>query len=151
MSVPTWGGCVVPAELLYDPRADVWARLEAGEATVGMTDIAQTRCGRLVQISWKSPGTRVRRGRPLGVIESAKWVGPFLSPLSGEILSTNAARFVEDVAIANRDPYGEGWFVRLRPDALGSELGELVDGPAAYDHYRALIDQEGIRCFRCAE
>ena len=100
----SWGGCAVPADLLYDLEADVWVRPGADRLTLGMTDVAQTRCGRLVQLSWKPPGTRIRRGRPLCVIESAKWVGPFRSPVSGVIEANNAQSFDADVAIANREP-----------------------------------------------
>lgn len=151
MAEQTWAGCVVPAELLYDLDADVWVRLEADTAVIGMTDVAQTRCGRLVQLSWKEPGRSIERGRPLCVIESAKWVGPVLSPLSGRLRESNVRGFEADAAVANRDPYGRGWLVRLEPARLGDELAHLVDGVTAYDRYRALIDANDIRCFRCEE
>lgn len=148
MAVPTWAGCAVPEELLYDLARDVWIRLDGDEAVIGMTDVAQTRCGRLVQVSWKPIGRSITRGRPLCVIESAKWVGPMLSPLSGELVACNEVRFVGDVAIANRDPYGDGWLVRLHLKAP-DEVALLSDGQAAFEHYRRLVDEEGLRCFRC--
>ena len=148
---PTWYGCVVPADLLYDLERNVWLRFEGDEVVLGMTDVAQTMCGRFVEITWKKPGAKVRQGRPLAVIESAKWVGPFPAPLSGEITANNAEAFAADIAVANRDPYGAGWLVRLRPTALDEERAHLVDGAAAYDHYRALIEDQGIRCYRCEE
>lgn len=151
MPETTWAGCAVPEDLLYDLHADVWVRLEGPTAVVGMTDVAQTRCGRLVQVSWKETGRRLRRGRPMCVIESAKWVGPVVSPLSGRLVESNTAAFEADIAIANRDPYGAGWLVRIEPSDLHSERAELVDGSSAFDHYRSLIDAEGIRCFRCEE
>ena len=146
-----WQGCAVPDELLYDLEHDVWVRLEGDEAVLGMTDVAQTRCGRLVQVSWKQPGARLKRGRPACVIESAKWVGPFVSPLGGELTATNEEAFAADVAIANRDPYEAGWLVRMRPGDLEAERGYLVDGEAAFEHYRQLIDEHDMRCFRCAD
>jgi glycine cleavage system H protein len=84
------------------------------------------------------------------VIESAKWVGPFPAPVC-EIIATNEAAFDADIAVANRDPYGAGWLVRLRPDAWEQEGGHLVDGAAAFDHYRRIIEEHDIRCFRCEE
>lgn len=147
----SWGGCAVPADLLYDLEADVWVRPMDGRLVLGMTDIAQTRCGRLVQVSWKAPGTRALRGRPLCVIESAKWVGPFRSPVSGTIEANNAASFEADVAVANRDPYGAGWLVAISPSAWDAEQALLADGDEAWEHYRRVIDAEDIRCFRCAE
>ncbi len=149
--VATSAGCAVPEGLVYDLAHDTWVRLEAGEAWVGMTDVAQTRCGRLVQLSWKEVGRRVRRGRPLSVVESAKWVGPFVAPLTGVVVANNAGAFAADVALANRDPYGAGWLYRLAPERLGEELALLADAEAAFAHYRRLIEEEGIQCFRCAD
>jgi len=40
---------------------------------------------------------------------------------------------------------------RVRPTALAGERHHLIDGPAAFERYRALIDEQNIRCFRCAE
>ena len=127
MSVQNWFGCVIPDDLLYDVERDVWVRrLESGELECGMTDVAQTRCGRFVSVSWKQPGKQVKQGRPMAVIESAKWVGPFPAPLSGEITADNR-------------------------QAFEAESGHLVDGAAAFEHYRKVIEEEGIRCFRCEE
>ena len=151
MADESWYGCVVPGDLLYDLGRDVWLRVEGDEMVLGMTDVAQTRCGRFVSVSFKAVGRQVRQGRPLAVIESAKWVGPFPAPLSGEIMATNDAAFAADLAVANRDPYGAGWLVRLRPSDLEAERGHLADGPTAFDYYRTVIEKEGIRCFRCSD
>jgi glycine cleavage system H protein len=152
MAEQNWLGCVVPDDLLYDLERDVWIRrLESGEVECGMTDIAQTRCGRFVLVSWKHPGKQVKQGRPMAVIESAKWVGPFPAPLSGQITADNRQAFEEDIAVANRDPYGAGWLVRLQPADFDGESGHLVDGAAAFEHYRKVIEEQGIRCFRCEE
>lgn len=147
----TWFGCAVPADLSYDLERNVWLRFEGDEVTMGMTDVAQTSCGRFVHITWKKPGTRVRQGRPLAIIESAKWVGPFPAPLSGEITATNEAGFDADIAVANRDPYGAGWLIRLRPSDLEAESGHLADGEAAFAYYRKMIEENDIRCFRCED
>jgi glycine cleavage system H protein len=146
-----WHGCVVSDDLLYDVEMNVWVRLDGGVAVLGMTDIAQTMGGRMVQVSFKKTGRTYARGRSVAVIESAKWVGPFPTPLTGELTEVNEAGFAADVAIANRDPYGAGWLARLRPAALDEERPHLVDGAAAFDAYRELIDERGIRCFRCAD
>ncbi len=152
MSEQNWFGCSIPGDLLYDLERDVWVRrLDSGEVECGMTDVAQTRCGRFVGVSWKQPGRQVKQGRPLAVIESAKWVGPFPAPLSGEITADNRASFDDDIAVANRDPYGAGWLIRLRPTDYDGESTHLVDGATAFEHYKKIIEAEGIRCFRCEE
>ncbi|SHE83737.1 glycine cleavage system H protein [Ferrithrix thermotolerans DSM 19514] len=150
MAIQSWAGCVVPEDLLYDLDYDVWVKVVGETVSLGMTDVAQSRCGRLVQVSWKAPGKKVTRGKALSAIESAKWVGPFVSPVSGEILENNKIAFDSDVAISNRDPYGSGWFYRIvlsNPE----ELDLLVDGKEAMERYKKLIDETGLRCFRCEE
>ncbi|MEX2557919.1 MAG: glycine cleavage system protein H [Actinomycetota bacterium] len=144
-------GCVIPEELLFDVEMDVWVRIEGEEAVLGMTDPAQTRCGKFVAVQFRKVGKTVARGRGLATIESAKWVGPFPSPLSGEILAVNSEGFGRDILIANRDPYGEGWLVRIRPTNLDEEIGTLLRGSDAFDAYRSKIDELEIRCFRCAD
>jgi glycine cleavage system H protein len=146
-----WHGCVVPDDLLYDVGMNVWVRLEGDVAVLGMTDVAQTMGGRMVQVSWKKTGRSYPRGRSVAVIESAKWVGPFPTPLTGELIEVNERVFAADVAIANRDPYGAGWMARLRPADLAGERQHLVDGAAAFAAYRDLIDEQNIRCYRCAD
>lgn len=145
-------GCAFPEEYLYDVELNVWVRLEDdGTALLGMTDPAQTLCGKIVSISFKPVGTEVSRGRTLAVIESAKWVGPFRNPLSGEIRATNEAAFAADGLIANRDPYGAGWLVRVAPSALETERGALVGGPEAFGLFREIIERDEITCMRCAD
>ncbi|MGE5288579.1 MAG: hypothetical protein ACM3ML_15550 [Micromonosporaceae bacterium] len=146
-----WHGCVIPEDLLYDVEMHVWVRLEDGTAVLGMTDVAQSMGGRMVQVSWKKTGRSYARGRSLAVLESAKWVGPFPTPLTAELLEVNEAAFAADIAIANRDPYGAGWMARVRPTALAAERQHLVDSTAAFAHYRAMIEERGIRCYRCAD
>jgi len=145
-------GCELPAELLYDIDHDVWVRLEVdGVATLGMMDTAQTQCGKLVHIRFKSVGRRLRRQQGAATIESAKWVGLFPTPLSGEIVATNEETFARDILAANKDPYGRGWLVRLRPSNLEEERAGLAGGEAARRTFVVRIEEREISCMRCAE
>lgn len=151
MTDQVWNGCVVPDDRLYDLDLHVWVRLDGDEAVLGMTDVAQTMGGRLVQVSWKRPGRTLSRGRTVAVVESAKFVGPFPTPLTGQLVAVNRLAFENDIAIGNRDPYGAGWMVRVRPTQLDDERTYLSDGAAAFAFYREFIDEREIRCYRCAE
>jgi glycine cleavage system H protein len=154
MEIPeqVYQGCLVPPELSYDVERDVWARYEEdGTVTLGMTDVAQTKAGKLVSILFKAPGKVLRSGQSAATVESAKWVGPFPTPLSGEIIANNEETFAKDILIANRDPYGAGWLVRLKPTALEEERAKLIPGREAFATIRARIDQDKVRCFRCAD
>lgn len=144
-----WAGCVVPDGLLYDVELNVWVRLEGEQAILGMTDVAQTMGGRIVQVTWRRTGRSFARGRPVAVIESAKWVGPFPTPLSGELVAVNEPAFRADVTVANRDPYGAGWLARVVPSDLPTERAHLVDGRTALAYYKKFIAEHDIRCYRC--
>jgi len=146
-----WNGCVVPGDRLYDLELHVWVQLYGDEAVIGMTDVAQTMGGRMVQVTWKRPGRTLQRGRPVAVVESAKWVGPFPTPLSGRLLAVNREAFERDIAVVNRDPYGAGWMARVLVEDLAGEERHLVGAAAAFDYYRRYIDEHDIRCFRCAD
>ncbi len=144
-------GCDIPEDLYYDVERDVWIRFEGDIAVLGMTDPAQTRCGKLVAVRFKKPGKVVKQGRALATIESGKWVGPFPAPFTCEIVETNEATFASDILVANKDPYGAGWMVKVRPLNLDGERDHLVTGEEAVKRYIEKIEAAGIRCFRCAE
>lgn len=154
MEIPeqVYQGCWVPPELAYDVENDVWARFEEdGTVTLGMTDIAQTKAGKLVSILFKAPGKVLRSGQSAATVESAKWVGPFPTPLSGEVVANNEEAFNRDILIANRDPYGAGWLVRLKPAAIDEERARLTPGREAFAAMRDRIDRDKVRCYRCAD
>ncbi|MCG6958104.1 MAG: glycine cleavage system protein H [Gemmatimonadetes bacterium] len=147
-----WAGCEIPEELYYDVERDVWVRLhEDGDVTLGMTDAAQTRAGKLAHILIKKVGKHIERGRSAATVESAKWAGPLPSPLTGTVVANNAESFRADVLVANRDPYGEGWVVRLAPELWEDESAHLVTGAEAVERYRERIREMGIHCYRCEE
>ncbi|HLB48444.1 MAG TPA: hypothetical protein VJL59_15670 [Anaerolineales bacterium] len=145
-------GCDIPEDLWFDFERDLWVRFEAdGTATLGLTDTAQTRGGKLVNIEFKKIGKMLRQGQSAATIESAKWVGPFPMPFGGEVVASNEATFRRDILIANRDPYGEGWLVEVRPTNLDSERGHLITGEAATEKYKQRIAELNIKCFRCVD
>jgi glycine cleavage system H protein len=145
-------GCDIPPDLLYDVARDVWIRpMPDGSITLGMTDAAQTRSGKVLHILFKKPGRHLDAGQSAATIESAKWAGPFPTPVAGTVVETNEATFAADVLIANRDPYGAGWISRLQPDAWPAPDAGLVTGEEAIGRYRTRIDELELSCFRCAD
>jgi glycine cleavage system H protein len=139
-------GCNIPEDLHYWPEKHVWASLqEDGTVKVGVTDVAQHMAKTIISALPKAAGKSTKRGRSLGTIESGKWVGPVTSPLTGEIVETNPV-LSSDPNIINRDPYGEGWFVRVQPADWETESAELVTGAEGVAAYEAFLEAEGISC-----
>jgi glycine cleavage system H protein len=148
----TYRGCEFPVDRYYDVDRDVWVRLDDdGCVTLGMTDPAQAQCGKFVHIRFKAVGRTLQQGQSAATIESAKWVGPFSTPLSGEIVATNEAEFKRDVLLANKDPYGTGWLVRLKPTKTEEELPLLLPPDQAFERYKEKIVERDVKCYRCAD
>jgi glycine cleavage system H protein len=143
--------CEIPEDLYYDIERDVWIRFEGELAVLGITDVAQTRGGKLAAISFRDAGKTVQQGKALATIESAKWVGPFPAPFSCQIAATNQDGFARDILLANRDPYEAGWLVRVKPLQLERERGHLVTGSEAAEKYRQRIQELKINCLRCID
>jgi len=131
---------------LYWVREHVWVRPEEdGTITIGMTDAAQHLAGIVVNANPKKVGRKVKKGRSAGTVESGKWVGPIKAPVNGVVVAANDA-VKSDPTILNRDPYGEGWFVRIQPDDWETESADLVTGEQAMADYQAFLDEKGINC-----
>jgi glycine cleavage system H protein len=116
-----------PDDLLYNEDHD-WARIEGGEAVLGVTWFAVDSLGELVHFEPPAPGASVSKGSSYGEVESVKAVSDLISPLSGEVLEVNAT-VVDAPETVNQDPYGQGWLIRIRltePD----EAGTLLDAAA---------------------
>lgn len=143
--------CDLPEDLTYDVDRDVWIRFEGDTAVLGMTDVAQTRCGKIAAISFRDIGKKIVQGKALATIESAKWVGPFPAPFSCEILETNEVGFARDILLVNKEPYTTGWLVRVRPTNLDAERSHLVTGQEAFEKYKVRIQELKVNCLRCIE
>jgi glycine cleavage system H protein len=106
--------CILPEELHYDVEHDLWARFEAdGSVTMGLSDVGQSRAGRILIVTMRRrAGARVRRGEVLAVLESAKWLSPVRSLVSGEIIATND-EVVRRPVLVNERMYDEGWLARI--------------------------------------
>jgi glycine cleavage system H protein len=101
-----------PDDLLYHAEHD-WARLEDGEATLGVTWYAQDALGEVVFFEPPAVGTALTQDEPYAEVESVKAVSDVVAPLSGEIVAVNEA-LSEDPSPINEDPYGAGWLVKVR-------------------------------------
>jgi glycine cleavage system H protein len=122
-----------PDDLKYHAEHD-WARVDGGEATLGITWFAQDALGELVHYEPPDEGSTISKDESYGEVESVKAVSDLIAPLSGEVLEVNA-KVVDAPETVNDDPYGEGWLVRIRlSDA--SEVDSLLDVAA----YRALLE-----------
>jgi glycine cleavage system H protein len=124
----------VPADLRYT-TSDEWIRLSGSEATVGISDHAQTELTDIVYVELPKVGTTVAAGQQLCVVESVKAASDIYAPVAGTVSAVNDA-LTGNPSLLNTDPYGEGWIYKLSgvaPEAVAAHL--------TADAYKAKIGQ----------
>jgi len=115
-----------------------WVKLDGDTATFGITDFAvQELCsgneGDLVYCDLPEPGRQLAQGETFGEIESVKAVADLNAPIAGSVLEVNVA-IEEHLEILSRDPFNEGWMVRLTPTSKSLDGEHLLDA-AAYEDF----------------
>jgi glycine cleavage system H protein len=111
-----------------------WIDVDGHDATVGITDYAQSQLGDIVFAEVPAVGAVLNKGGDAAVVESVKAASDVYAPVSGTVTEANDA-LADDPALVNSDPEGTGWFFKLTLDDL-SELDGLMDGAA----YKAFVD-----------
>ena len=126
----------IPKELRYTKDHE-WVR-ESDDpqvVEVGITDYAQGELGDVVFVELPKAGASFKSHDVFGTIEAVKAVSELYSPVSGTVVESNKA-LEQDPALVNRDPFGQGWMVKvkikdakelealLRADAYAKHVGE---------------------------
>lgn len=122
-----------PTNVKYTKEHE-WIRLEGDVAYVGITDYAQEQLGDIVFVDIQTEGETLAADEVFGTIEVVKTISDLFLPVGGEILEQNEA-LADEPELVNKDPYGEGWLIKMKPDAA-SDLDNLLDAEA----YKALIN-----------
>lgn len=120
-------------ENLYYTKSDEWLKVEDEIGTIGITDYAQDQLGDIVFLEKIEKGKKLKQGETLTTIESVKAVSDVYAPVSGEVTEVNE-KLLDDTSIINKDPYGEGWIVKIKIDNK-DELKNLM-GAKEYSEYR---------------
>ena len=124
----------IPSDLKY-AKSHEWLRVSGDVATLGITDHAQHELTDIVCVEVPEAGRKIKAGDACAVVESVKTASDIYSPISGEIAEVNQA-VVDDPALVNSEPYGDGWFFRIKlsnPDELkmlldAKQYAELIGG-----------------------
>lgn len=118
----------IPSELKYVASHE-WIRVEGdGTVVIGITDHAQDLLGDVVFVELPEVGAEVATGDESGVVESVKAASDIYAPVSGEVVAVNED-LEDSPELVNSDPYGEGWFFKLKL-ADDSELEGLLNAEA---------------------
>ena len=122
----------IPGNLKYSKDHE-WIRAEGDEAYIGITDFAQGQLGDIVFVDVTTAGETLDQDQIFGTIEAVKTVSDAFIPVGGEVLEFNEA-LNDSPETVNKDPYGEGWMIKIRMTdqaqleglLSGEEYGKLV-------------------------
>ena len=104
----------IPADLHYTEDHEYVKLTEDTDiVAVGITDYAQGELGDVVYVDLPEVGTKFSRMDVFGTIEAVKAVSQLFTPMTGEVTEINEA-LEGDPSLVNKDPYGEGWMIKLR-------------------------------------
>jgi glycine cleavage system H protein len=117
----------IPENLKYTKDHE-WVRVKGDFGWVGVTDFAQGELGDVVFVELPAVGVKLVQGKSFGTIEAVKAVSDLYAPVAGEVVELN--KTVQDTPeIVNKDPYGEGWMVKIKI-ADKADLNALLDAAA---------------------
>ena len=122
-----------PQNLRYTNEHE-WIRVEGDIAYVGITDYAQDQLGDIVFVDIPTVGESLEAGESFGTIEVVKTISDLFLPVEGEVLEQNEA-LEENPELVNKDPYGEGWLIKMKPVEL-KDVENVLDAEA----YKAVVN-----------
>ncbi len=126
-------GYEMPDDLYYHEEHS-WARVDGTKVTVGMTDFFQKEAGDIVFVDLPDLEDEVSQGEVCGKIQSRKWIGNLVAPVSGEIVEINE-ELEDDTTLINKDPYGKGWILVIEASNLDEELDNLIYGKEKVEQF----------------
>lgn len=120
----------IPENLRYTEEHE-WVLVEGEQATIGITDFAQSSLGDIVFVELPEAGSSLNAGATFGVVESIKSVSDLYSPVSGEVVEANE-ELTNTPELCNQAPY-ESWMIKIKMTNV-SEVEKLMNAQE-YDNY----------------
>lgn len=122
-----------PENLKYTSEHE-WIRIEGDVAYIGITDYAQEQLGDIVFVDVPTVGETLEKDEVFGTIEVVKTISDLFLPVAGEIMDLNE-KLEESPELVNKDPYGEGWIIKIKPSDV-AQFDDLLNVEA----YKKIIN-----------
>ena len=119
-------------EGLYYTKEHEWMKVEGDKCRVGITDYAQNSLHEVVYVDLPNVGKVLTQNAVFGTVESVKAVSELYSPISGDVVERNE-KLIDSPEFVNKEPYGGGWIVVVKPSHLQDDLKVLLDAKAYAD------------------
>lgn len=125
-----------PDDLYYEPEDHLWVKVEGEMVRIGMDQLGQEAAGTIVHLKIPLVKKLIKKKGHFGFLEAGKFVGPLKMPIGGRMIEVNQ-RVLDQPDLVNRDPYGEGWLIFVRPENLAENVGGLLHGEKAITRWLA--------------
>ena len=116
-----------PTDLRYS-KEHTWLRTDGNTGTIGITEFAQSELGEIVYADLPNNGLSFEQDKVFGSVEAIKTVSDLFMPISGKVIETNK-RLLQEPTLINKDPYGEGWMMKIEITNL-TESNNLLNAEA---------------------
>ena len=83
-------GYELPDDLYYT-QDHAWVKVEGGVVRVGITDVMQRLAGAISFVRVPRVGRSYEEGKTLASLQSGKWAGKILMPMSATVVEANSA------------------------------------------------------------
>jgi glycine cleavage system H protein len=130
----------VPKGLFYNEN-DFWAKIDGKTATVGITSYLQSQLSDIIFVSLPQVGAKIEQFGEAGSFESVKAALDVISPVSGSVVEVNH-ELENTPDLANSDPYGKGWFLKIELLDLESDKENLIDAEAYFEVMKRKVQKE---------
>ena len=124
----------VPENLHYSKDHE-WVSVEGDTAVIGITDHAQDQLGDVVYVELPKVGETFAANESFGSVESVKAVSEIFTPVTGDVVAVNDS-LADAPEKVNKDPYGEGWMLKIRMSNTG-EVDSLLTAAEYEDFTKA--------------
>ena len=104
-----------------------YARKDGNALVIGISDFAQENLGDIVFVDLPKVNAHVNAKASFGAIESVKAANDLYMPVSGTVTAING-KLADSPDLVNKDCYGEGWMLKIRPDSA-DDFNKLLSPP----------------------
>ncbi|MFQ5836189.1 MAG: glycine cleavage system protein GcvH [bacterium] len=112
-----------------------WIKMEGDVGKVGITSYGQKQLGEILLVELPKVGEAITHKKTFATVESSKTAFEVPSPVSGKVIEINT-RLEEDPSLINKDPYGNGWMIKVEISQQ-KEIDSLLNA----QEYKKLMEE----------
>ncbi|MBU0599199.1 glycine cleavage system protein H [bacterium] len=119
-----------PKELFYH-RDHCWVKVENNnQVIIGLDEFFIKKAGEINKVKLPFEGDEIKVNESFGEVLTVSGDIKVVAPLSGEIMEVNL-NLEDDPQVLMKDPYQEGWMMKVIASNLEDEIEMLIKGKSS--------------------